>query len=181
MTRKPWIVSFIIIFSVVIFAISLTSSFAGDRITAPVPGVHKIGQMTKEQFKALPDNAVIEINGRQVTKQHYLAEIEQKHMQASHAKMQAMGAQMKADFEKRRVQFLKDQRAKLDASNAHVQAQFASLRQQSADPARASKHKAIQQEARQLYIKSKTASPADRDQIEKRAGELLQQLKQMGY
>jgi len=55
-----------------------------------------------------------------------------------------------------------------------------SLRQKDADN-RSLKLKAIQNEANQLNTRFRTASPSEKAQIEKRAGELLQQIKQLGY
>ena len=147
---------------------------------ALVPGqaVLKLEQLTKEQFVALPDSQVIEVQGQRTTKREFLAAMEQER-NAALAKLKAAAGQAQATFEAARSQFLQRQQAELDAQNAKVRAEFASRRTQRGGPARSAAHQAIHKEASQLLERAKTAPPAEQEQIEQRAGELLKQLQQV--
>jgi hypothetical protein len=161
------IISLISIFILLGFLIQSSSSFAAE----------KLEKMTKEQYEKLPDTAIIDVKGRQITKGQYRSEIKQKRELAK--ARPATSSEAKANFEAARAQFLKDEKAQLDTHNARVNAEFERLRQKSAESS--SRLKSIQDEANQLSIRSRTASPSERAQIDKRAGELLQQIKQLGY
>ncbi len=161
------IINLISIFLLLGFLIQSSSSFAAE----------KLEKMTKEQYEKLPDTAIIDFKGREITKGQYRSEIKQRKEVAK--ARPATGSEAKANFEPVRAQFLRDEKAKLDTHNAKVNAEFERLRQRAAETS--SKFKAIQDEANQLSIRSKTASQSERAQIDKRAGELLQQIKQLGY
>ncbi len=154
--------------------------------TAPgalAPPVSSVDQMTKEQFrqmlKAAPDGQVFEFRGQQTTAGALRAIIWQKHKEAL-AKAQAHAGEARARFEARRAQFLQAQQAKLQADNARIRTEFARLHgAQSTAVVLSPQHQAIQQEAIQLLHRAKTAPPAEQVHIERRAGELLQQLQQL--
>jgi len=137
---------------------------------APGPQVLRADQLTKQQFRAAPDSAVIEFRGQRVTKAQIRARAAQKAHEGM-AKVEVAVRQERARFEQ--------EQAKLHADNAKVQAELARLRQARATP-QARQVDAIEQEAAQLFERSKRASPADRAQIEQRASQLLQQLQQLG-
>jgi len=139
---------------------------------APGPQVLRADQLTKQQFEVLPDTAVIEFKGQRMTK----AQIQAKATKSKEAiaKVQAAARDAQAKFQTRLAQFLQQQQAKLQADNAKAMAEVARL-------AQSVRLQAIQQEAAQLWQRSQgTLSPAQRVQDEQRAGQLLQQLQQMG-
>jgi len=149
----------------------------------PVPAAHAGGggaphvlradQLPKKQFdqqlRQLPDSAVIESQGKRFTVGEIRARAAQRRREMA-AKAQASAAQAKARLEAGRAEFLQQQQAKLQADNAKTMAEFGRLRQVAA----------IEQEAAQLFQRSQRAAPGERAQIEQRAGQLLQQLQQMG-
>jgi len=170
MLQRTKILNITLLCLILCLAAFAASIFAAENLSAQGKFL-KGEQLTKEQFKALPDNALIEFKGQQKTKGQIIAEEEQKSKQAL-AKMKNVS---KSQFEAARAKFLQEQKAKIEAANAKAKADFNRLKANSA------KYAAIKQEALQLFNKSKTAPPAEQEQIEKRANELLQQLKQIGY
>lgn len=102
-------------------------------------------QLTKQQFKALPDSAVIEFKGQRLTKAQIRARAAQRGHQAV-AKAQAADRQAQARVAAHEAQFLQQQQAKLQAENAKAMAEFARLRQARPTP-QARQLEAIQQEA----------------------------------
>lgn len=144
------------------------------------PQIFKIEQMTKDQFKALPDSAVIEFKGKQMTKGQFISEMNQKSREMAEKAKAEMKSKRMAEFEARRAKFLQQEKQRITANNAKVRGEFERLKQQ-ASSAKAKQFTAIRQEAIQLNNKSKNANPAEQAQIEKRAEELLRQLKQLGY
>ncbi len=145
---------------------------------------HKVEQLTKDQFDRLADDEVIDVKGRQINVGELRAKRRQAEAEAP-ALEKAAADKAKADFEAYRTKFLQEQKAKLDAENAKVGEEVTRWRTQHPSPAQPTASvgddaqvKAIRDEARQLLERSKTASPAEQEQIERRAGELLQQLEQ---
>lgn len=160
--------------TILVLALGLIVNSAGPRPAeageAPGPQVLRADQLTRQQFKRLPDSAVIEFKGQRMTKAQIRARAAQKAQEAM-AKTQVAARQRLVQFEQ--VQ------ARLHAENAKVQAELARLRQAHATP-QARQVEAIEQEAAQLWQRSQRASPAERAQIEQRAAQLLQQLQQLG-
>lgn len=142
--------------------------------------VFKIEQITKEQFKTLPDNAMVEFKGRQMTKRQFIAESEQKAKEIAQGHKAQAEAKGKAEFEARRAKFLQEEKQRIAANNAKARAEFLRLKQH-ASSAQAQRVSAIRQEAIQLNIRAKNASPAELEQIDKRAGQLIHELNQLGY
>jgi len=170
MVQRTKILNITFLLLILCLAAFAASSFAAENLSAQGK-VLKGEQLTKEQFKALPDNAVIEFKGQQKTKGQIIAEEEQKSKQAL-AKLKNVS---KPQFEAARAKFLQEQKAKLDADNAKAKAEFERMK------TKFSKYAEIKNEAMQLQGKSKTAPPAEQEQIEKRANELLQQLEALGH
>jgi hypothetical protein len=132
-------------------------------------------QLTKQQLEALPDNTVIEFKGKRITR----AEIRAKASKSNEAMAKvpaAVATKVRAKFDQRRALFEQQQQAKLNADNQKVNAEFARLQQTGGGTTQDSKRAAIENEARDLSQRYKTASPAEKAQIDKRAGELLRQL-----
>ena len=83
-------------------------------------------QQFKQQFKRLPDNAVIESKGQRMTKAQIKALAAQKG-RANQAKAQAALSQANAAFEQRRAQLEQQHQAKLQADNAKAIEDFKRL------------------------------------------------------
>lgn len=130
-------------------------------------------QLTPQQFKALSDDAVIEFEGKNSTAGEFRAKARQQQQEFNSEGAAANKGQKEGDAKK--AKFLQDQKAKLDAENAKVMAQLARMRQSGGGVP-----ENIKQEANQLRERSKNASPAEKAQIEQRAGELLRQLQGQG-
>ena len=143
------------------FMAQVVGSSPAEAGGAPGPQVLRADQLTKQQFRRLPDSAVIEFQGQRMTKAQIRAMAARK-AQAAMAKVEAAAGQRRAQFEQ--------EQAKLQADNTKVQAELARLRQIAA----------IQQEAAQLLQRSQRGLPAEQTQIEQRASQLLQQLQQLG-
>lgn len=163
--------------SALTLSVGVSSATAGG---APGSQVIRVDTLTKRQFdqqlKGLPDNAVIESKRGRFTVGEIRAKGVQKWKEIE-AKAQADDAQKRAKFQAHLAKIEQQRRAKLEADRAKAMAEFTRLR---LAPAASAQREVIQQEAAQLFQRSKTASPAERAQIEQRAGQLLQQLQQLG-
>ncbi len=158
-------------------SVGVPSALAGG---APGSQVMRVDTLTKRQFdqqlKVLPDSAVIESKRGRLT----VGEIRAKGMQKwkeIEAKAQADDAEMKVKYQGELQKWQQQRQAKLEADRAKAMAEFTRL---SLAPAASAQREVIQQEAAQLFQRSKTASPAEQAQIEQRAAQLLQQLQQTG-
>jgi hypothetical protein len=176
MSKKIYIAVLMIITLSVYFSAVVKGSFAIE--LQSVPGqVIKIERLTKDQFNALPDNAVIEVNGVQMTKQQLImANKQKKNELINQLKLNVPKTQVEAA----QTKFLQEQKNKLDAENARIKSAFESQVKLTGTDSTA-KFTAIQKEAIELFTKSKNATPAEQQQIEQRAKELTEQLKLMGY
>ena len=130
-------------------------------------------KLTKQQFEALPDSAVIEFKGKRMPKSEIRARAAKG--KEAMAKVPAAATKVRDKFEQRRAQFEQKQQAKLAADNQKVNAEFAKLNQDGGS-GRDSRRAAIENEARELSVRYKTASAAEKVQIDRRAGELLREL-----
>jgi hypothetical protein len=141
---------------------------------APGSQVVRGDQLTKQQFEALPDTALINFKGQQMTKAQIRvrATKSQEAMEKGHA----LARQTRAEFEQRLIHFEQQRKAKIQADKAKAMEEFARQSQ-----AEARQLKAIEAEAAQLYKRSEGASPAEKAQIEQRASQLLQQLQEMDH
>jgi hypothetical protein len=176
MSRKIYFVGLILITLSVCFTDALNVSFAAEFQSVPVQ-VIKIEGLTKDQFNALPNNAVIEVNGVQMTKQQIIASKKQNKNEPIN---KLKNNSTKSQFEAAKTKFLQEQQNKLNAENAKFKAAFDSqVKLTSADSV--AKFNTIQKEAIELFNKSKNATPVEQQQIEQRAKELTDQLKLMGY
>ncbi|HEX9444009.1 MAG TPA: hypothetical protein VGA73_07805, partial [Candidatus Binatia bacterium] len=125
-------------------------------------------KLTKQQFEALPDSAVIEFKGKRMPKSEIRARAAKG--KEAMAKVPAAATKVRDKFEQRRAQFEQKQQAKLAADNQKVNAEFAKLNQDGGS-GRDSRRAAIENEARELSVRYKTASAAEKVQIDRRAGE----------
>ena len=130
-------------------------------------------KLTKQQFEALPDTAVIEFKGKRMPKSEIRARAAKS--KEAMAKVPAAATKVRDKFEQRRALFEQQQQAKLTADNQKVNAELAKLNQ-GGGSGQDSRRAAVENEARELSQRYKTASPAEKAQIDRRAGELLRQL-----
>ena len=86
-----------------------------------VPAVMMGEQLTREQFKTLPDSTVIELNGSRTTAGDMRATIRQFELEAR-AKVQAAVPQAEAKFEAYRAKLLQEQKVKLQDAHAKARA-----------------------------------------------------------
>ena len=162
---------------IVASAIALASGFSAE--AQQVVNLEQMGkQMPKKEYRAklksMPDNTPVESKGQRIT----LGEVRAKEKQmvaAAAAKMKAAAAQSKVKFDEYTARFNEKQQAKLKADNQKVNAEFARLNQ-GGGSGQDSRRAAVENEARELSQRYKTASPAEKAQIDRRAGELLRQL-----
>ncbi len=172
-----------------------TYAFGAENLNlqqTPKPAqIYKTEQLTKEQFKALPDNAVIEHKGKRETKKQYVAEQEQVAKARHEQIMKHIDAKYRATGDAQRAKFVKIRKDQIEANNARLMAKIkaentkrkqVASRTQPSSKALSPQYIAIQKEALQLYARSqKATTPDERKQIDQRAGQLVQQLKQMGH
>ena len=136
------------------------------------PAVFSVTTPTPQQFEALPPDAVLEINGERIIKRGFLAR-HQRAYDAAMKKVQEARARAEAEFAARRKAFLDAQEAKLEENNQRVQAEIDRLVE--ADNAihgpdwQARKRQA----ADLLQQASKASSPREREELEKRAADLV--------
>lgn len=133
------LINLILIFLLLGFAIQTSSSFAAERVISKekllTPERITKGQalqlekITIEQFEKLPDTAVIDVKGRQITRGQYMSEAKQKAKQEFEKGQAELSRKSQADFASRRANFLQGEKAKLDAHNAKVKAEIERLRQ----------------------------------------------------
>lgn len=163
-------------FTVILIALGITAlatvTAVAEREATTSPQVVSGDRLTRQQFDALPDSALIEFKGRRTTK----ASIRAREAQSRDAarKVQALAQQSRAEFQQRLVQFEQERKAKHETDKAKATGEFARLSR-----ANSQQLKAIEAEAAQLQERSKRASPAEKGQIEQRAEQLLQQLQSL--
>jgi hypothetical protein len=92
--------------------------------SAPVPTVYQAKGLTPDQFRRLPDDAVIEVRGKRFTAGE-LRVLERRNKEALKAKKGVATRQFRLDADAQRARFLQDQAAKLTAENAKLRALFA--------------------------------------------------------
>lgn len=146
-----------------------TAPASAEREAAPSPQVVTGDHLTKQQFEALPDIALIDFKGRRMTKASIRAREAQSRDTAE--KVQALARQSRVEFEQRLIQFEQQRKKKLEIDKAKSMEEFARL-----GPTNSQQLKSIEVEAARLHERSTRASPAEKAQIEQRANELLQQL-----
>jgi hypothetical protein len=146
---------------------------------ATEPQVIRVDQTNRRQIKemlpTLPDETVLEFKEKRIT----AAELRAK-MRSSADRVRALIERMtvsqesiarlaQAKLQVRRAPFLREARAKLQAANTKVLAELARVRQIAA----------MEQEAGELWRRSKNASPEERMRIDERAAQLLKDLEQI--
>lgn len=93
-----------------------------------VPAVTMGEQLTKEQFRMLPDGTVIEINGGRITAGEMRAQIRQFELEAQ-AKMEGTARQAEPKFEAHRAKLIQRYKARLQDAHVKARTEVARLRQ----------------------------------------------------
>jgi exonuclease VII large subunit len=131
-------------------------------------------KITQQQFDALPSNGVIEFKGKKIPKSEIQARAAKR--KEAMAKVPAAATKAQQKVEQRRVQFDQKQQEKLTAENQKIKAEFAKLEKGGGGSGADSRRAAIEKEARELSARYKTASAAEKAQIDRRADELAREL-----
>jgi hypothetical protein len=130
-----------------------------------------VGGLTKPQFDALPANAIVmQKGGMRMTKSEIVARATKQRADAM-----ALRQQRLRDFQAHRARVLSDDQAKLRAKNAKLYAELTRLHQ--AQVAMSPQRQALEREARDISMRSRNASPAERAQLNQRAAMALRQLR----
>jgi len=153
----------------------LSAALTVASLTMPAQAADPPGRaIPAEKLKQLPDSHVIESQGKRITVGE-LRKIREAEARVAEDKAKSARIEAGAELKTLQAKLAAETEAKLKSDHAKLMAELPRLRQAGA-PAQAPQREAIQREAAQLYQRSKTASPAEKAQIEKRAGELLRQL-----
>jgi hypothetical protein len=144
---------------------------AGAEDKAGSSSVFPASALTREEFKALSPDAMIEIDGERITKREFILR-RTKALERAIKNMQELRAKAEAEFEARRKAFLDDEKAKLEEGNKKVEAEIARL--VAADAAtRGPNWEARKKQAAALLKEAESAPPDQRSQMEKKASDLL--------
>lgn len=138
--------------------------WAGGAPSTVIP----VERLTLRQIQQLPDSQVIESRGQRITIGE-LKRMREAEGRAAEASARAAKNEVEAKLRALQGKLAADKQT-IDLQNAKAMADFGRLGQVAA----------MEQEAAQLFQRSKTASPAEQVQIEQRAALLLQQLQQVG-
>jgi len=131
--------------------------------------------LSKEQFRALPSSTLIQVQGRQVTKQAMLDQVKPWPQRASTISSQ----QRTARLNELRGRFLQKQQAELRARNEKVMAAFAQRRGHEEAFTRSAQFLKIHSEAISLQSEYDRASLSQKTRLEARARELQRQLQNL--
>jgi hypothetical protein len=135
--------------------------------TAPIPAQ----SLSREQFIALPSDAVIEINGQRISKGEFL-ERNQKAVEEAAKKAAELRVRAENEFKAYRKSRLDQNKAALEEANKKVQAEVDRLVAADA-AAHGSDWEARKKQAIELLNKASQASSAERAELAKQAIELL--------
>ncbi len=127
--------------------------------------------LTREQFQALPPDAVIEINGERITKSEFQAR-NTKAVEEAAKRLPELQARGKAAFEAQRKALLDKRAAALAEANKKVEAEVAKLVAADA-AAHGPNWEARKKQAADLFEKAAKATPTERSELLKQAADLL--------
>jgi hypothetical protein len=157
-------------FATAALVLGLTTAAHTEGQSSP-PLVIAAGALTGDQFKALSPDAVIEIDGKRMTKRDFI-ESRTKALEQAIQKMKAMRAAAANEFETRHKAFLDAEQAKLKAANKKVDDEVARLVAADA-AAHGLNWEARKKQAADLLQQAKSATPTERSTLEKQAADLL--------
>ena len=130
-----------------------------------------ITEMTPEQFKALPPDAAIDVDGERITKRAFL-DRRQAAGERAFKEILEWRAQAKTKFEGRRKALLESEQAKLEEGNKKAHAEADRLAAVDA-AAHGPNWEARKKQAFELLDQAVMASGEQREQLAKRAADLL--------
>ena len=134
-----------------------------------------VNQMTTQQFRALPSTAMINYDGRSMTKAAFI-EQRRKELRA-HTKNLRTEANVK--FQGTKAQFERKQTLDLAARNARVKAVADGYDQRLKQLASSPAYSALAKEANDIVHAYHSASPAEQAKLKLRAAELHSRLQKM--
>jgi hypothetical protein len=144
---------------------------AADTEERPSSSLLPANTLTREQFKALSPDAVIESDGERMTKREFI-ERRTKALERAINEMHGARAKTEAEFEAKRKAFLDSERAKLEEANKKVQDEIARLVAADA-AAHGANWEARKRQAADLLQQAKRATSMERSALEKQAADLL--------
>jgi hypothetical protein len=147
------------------------AAMAGAEEKASSSSVVPASALTREQFKALAPDAMIEIDGERISKREFI-ERRVKALEKSANQAREMKAKAEAELEARCMAFLDAEKAKLEEANKKVEAEIARLVAADA-AAHGPNWEAHKKQAAALLKEAETAPPDQRSQLEKKASDLL--------
>jgi len=162
--------------SVLLLAGALTLPARLSAADAPIPldGLH--GRDAVAKVAAAPPGTVFVRKGVSVTREQLIEEIKKMNQEAAAAAKISATTGEEA-LRKARTEFDQKQKAELAATNARLKAQFEAEKAKLVSRQMSEKRTAeIRTEANLLLQKAQTANPKEREQIEKRAAELLKEV-----
>jgi predicted phage gp36 major capsid-like protein len=149
---------------------------AHGQTAAPAPEAIRVEQLNEAQFKALPDDRVIEFKGLKMTKAAFITQLRERSA-AAQADFSAKREEIKRQFEARHAAVEREQKAKLNADNAQVMRDAARLLQASGPRLTPQQIEEIKQQVQGLVDRLGSAtSTEERTQIDQGAEELHRRL-----
>ncbi len=157
--------------TVALFCGSLLAAGAAEEKSANPAAAIAAKDLTREQFQALPPEAVIEINGERIAKSTFQAR-NRKAVEEAAKRLPELRARARAQSDARRKALLDERAAELAQANKKAEAEVARL--VAADAARRGLNwEARKKQAADLLERAANASPIERSELEKQADELL--------
>jgi len=146
------------------------SAQADDQPKSP-SAPDSVAALTPQQFEALPPTAVIEVDGRRITKEVFLSRREAA-LNRAFDKMKAQRARAAAEFVAARNAFLDSEKTTRDEVNKKVFAEMQRLRSVDAEQ-HGPNWDARREPAASLLTQSASAGPQEQARLEKQAADLL--------
>lgn len=157
------------------FAPCLLGGFTVVLLSVPLEAADPPGKaISWERLQQLPESQVIESKGKRVTVGE-VKKLLRADFEKAAAKAKTARTESQAKLTALQSKLTTGRKAKFDADRGKALAEVSRL-EQAGGSTQGSPREAIEKEAQQLYQRSKTASAAEKAQIDKRANELLRQL-----
>jgi hypothetical protein len=147
----------------------------GQEKPANVAAAVSAKDLTREQFQALPPDAVIEINGERITKSAFQAR-NVKAVEEAAKRLPELRARARAEFEAQRKVLLDKRAAELAEGNKRIKEEVNRLVAADA-AAHGPNWEARKKQAAELLDQAAKASPTERSALEKQAADLLAPMK----
>ena len=157
--------------TVALFCGSLFAASAAEEKAANPAAAITAKNLTREQFQALPPEAMIEVNGERITKSAF-QERNLKAVEDAAKRLPELRARARAQSDARRKAFLDKRAAELSEANKKAEAEVAKLVAADA-AAHGPNWAARKKQAAGLLDQAAKATPTERSELEKRAADLL--------